>query len=471
MGEQPNGGNRPAPEEKPQPPLPPAPLSDPERGGSGLLGRLRAQPLRAAWAALIVIACLAFVGTAAWVVGLQAYGTYQWRRAQQANERGDFGEARRRLDVCRNLWPNSGQVHFQLARACRRTNDFDAAGQHLMQAHKLHWLQGPIDLEYLLMQAQSGAIRSVEKTLLDWLRQGHAEETLILEAVVKGYLQVNLLGDAYRWSSIWLERHPEDWQPYYLRGLALERAWMLSVATQAAENFSRALELKPDLIDARMRLAAVLVRDGRCQEALLHLQLYREQHPDDPTAVAAVARCLRVEGKIEEAQRLLDANLSPNPLSESERGVKFNGDLCLVRGQLQLDQDRPKESLTWLLRPETLALNNVEVHHTLAQTYRRLGMTPEAEKHEALNRRLETDFRRLEEVAQKSLTDPKNVSLRHEAGVILLRHGQHQDAARWLLSALQDDPQHKPTHQALADLYTKMDAPILAAEHRRRAEE
>jgi len=420
-------------------------------------GSLRSRPTVTV---LLLIGCLALIGTVGYLVAVQVYGGQRWRQARQAVERDDLRAGREHLEACLEIWPTSAEVHFQLARLCRRAGDFDAARDHLKKADDLDWVRDLVDLEYLLSRAQSGAIRAVEETLLTRLRQGHAEERLILEALVKGYLQVNLLSDAFHWATVWLERHPDDWQPYYLRGLSLERAWMLNVAANASEDYKRALDRKPELTDARLRLGEILVRENRYHDALTHLEIYRRHDPDDPAVVAATARCLRALGRGDEARELLDAWLP------SHAG---HGTVCLIRGQLELDRDELDPACEWLFRPETLALSSIEAHQILGQVYRRLGRQAEAQEREELGRRLDEDVRRLHELTTQSLTNPKDLFVRIEAGTILLRQGQDQDAARWLLSALQEDPNHKPTHQALAELYAKMGDHRRARDHRRKA--
>jgi Tfp pilus assembly protein PilF len=54
----------------------------------------------------------------------------------------------------------------------------------------------------------------------------------------------------------------------------------------------------------------------------------------------------------------------------------------------------------------------------------------------------------------------------HEVAMIALRAGLPKEAHRWLLNALQVDPDHLPTHQALAAFYRTTDNPILASRHR-----
>jgi Tfp pilus assembly protein PilF len=64
---------------------------------------------------------------------------------------------------------------------------------------------------------------------------------------------------------------------------------------------------------------------------------------------------------------------------------------------------------------------------------------------------------------------PSDPAPRHEAGVILFRNGQEQEGLRWLASALQQDPNHRPTHELLVEYFEKHGQPEKAAQHRRLA--
>ena len=54
----------------------------------------------------------------------------------------------------------------------------------------------------------------------------------------------------------------------------------------------------------------------------------------------------------------------------------------------------------------------------------------------------------------------------HEVALIVLRAGRPREALRWMLNALQLDPEHVPTHRLLAAYYREAGNPILAARHR-----
>jgi Tfp pilus assembly protein PilF len=63
--------------------------------------------------------------------------------------------------------------------------------------------------------------------------------------------------------------------------------------------------------------------------------------------------------------------------------------------------------------------------------------------------------------------NPRDPNLRYKAGRIFLDSRQDAEGLRWLSSALQEDPNHRPTHQLLADYYRKNGKTELAEEHQR----
>ena len=66
-------------------------------------------------------------------------------------------------------------------------------------------------------------------------------------------------------------------------------------------------------------------------------------------------------------------------------------------------------------------------------------------------------------------TNPDRVDLRYDVGTKLLEYGTAGEGVAWLQSVLQHQPDHQPTHKALAEYYEAHDAPALAARHRRQA--
>ena len=63
---------------------------------------------------------------------------------------------------------------------------------------------------------------------------------------------------------------------------------------------------------------------------------------------------------------------------------------------------------------------------------------------------IDKQLARLGDLTRQVSESPHDPKPRTEAGIIFLRSGQVQEGLRWLASALQVDPQHRETRQALA---------------------
>src|SRR5207237_9485348 len=61
---------------------------------------------------------------------------------------------------------------------------------------------------------------------------------------------------------------------------------------------------------------------------------------------------------------------------------------------------------------------------------------------------------------------PHDPALHHEMGTILLMMGKDKLALHWLHSALREDPEYRPAHEALADYYNRAGDAAQAARHR-----
>jgi hypothetical protein len=102
----------------------------------------------------------------------------------------------------------------------------------------------------------------------------------------------------------------------------------------------------------------------------------------------------------------------------------------------------------------------------MATALRLLDRAAEAEPYERRKREVERDLHRMDELIKASLANPRDVSLRYEAGATLVRLGQGGQAVRWFVSALLLDPGHQPTKKALADCIRQLGDPQLIAAYR-----
>jgi tetratricopeptide (TPR) repeat protein len=351
-----------------------------------------------------------------------------------------------------------------MARTCRRAGDFVRAREHLQEAERLHWPQGAIDLEHLLMQVQEfGARDRDEETLHHYvLSRQHQDEKLILEALVKGYLHTFYLAAALEWLDFWIKNYPDDYQPFLWRAQTHAK---LRRRDQAIADYRRVLELSPNQLEAHRGLAGLLQTTGQDYTAAAeHYQKYLDVHPNDPTALLGLARCQRGRQDLDGARQTLGRLPAMHP--ELDRAY-------LLAGIIEADQENYDKALEYLRRAEALSPNEPGIVFQLGLVLRQAGNHQQAELYERKHEQLDRELKELYEITTTLVSDPRNVELRYKAGAILLRVGQ-EEGVRWLLTVLQEDSKHRPTHEALADFYDRAADPQakrLAERHRRRAQE
>jgi tetratricopeptide (TPR) repeat protein len=361
-----------------------------------------------------------------------------WQQAQEAFAAQDYLRAQKHLEQCLELCPLDAEAHFLLARACRQIDDEAGWQTHLHQAALLQWSREEIQLETALMKAQSGDINSVQSLLLGYLDARHPEEVLIVEALVKGYLETFRLKDVLSWTGQWMERYPEDARPWVYRG----RAFYLSRSpSRAIPAYKQALQLNPDQAEAHLQLAGVLMVQSDFEQALPHFQACLRIRPDDPTAQVGASNCYYSLGRMKEARTTLDELFAKHPLNAAG---------FLVRAKLELAEEAPAEALKQLKQAEALAPHEIDITYTFISVLGKLGRYDEALKYQQKLRDLRQQLDVLENVRRKINRDPTNVALRHEAGMIALRLGQEKEAVNWFVSVLQIDPNHAPTRRQLS---------------------
>ena len=87
-----------------------------------------------------------------------------------------------------------------------------------------------------------------------------------------------------------------------------------------------------------------------------------------------------------------------------------------------------------------------------------------AENERAAQLRKEHD--QLVQLRSKIILDPGDLKSRFEVARWMLTHGHADEGLKWATEILRVDPRHVPTHQALADYYTKLGESGLANNHR-----
>jgi tetratricopeptide (TPR) repeat protein len=394
------------------------------------------------------------VAAVIWVRGVPYWeARTHWRAAHEAAEGRDFAAARDHLDHCLRYWPDDPAVHFARARVLRRGGQPEAADEALGHAARLGHPPAEVELERALGRTQSGDVRAAETIPAAAL--GPEDDRLVREALVAGLLHGHSLDRAYRVTDKWVADRPDDWQGRLWHARVLEQGLQLELA---ADAYAEAVRLRPGNAEAERGLGEVLYRLGRYADAAPHFEAVLRANPADPAARLGLAR----------AQR---GYLPPAAAAETLRPLTEAPDppaaVCLLAGQLALDQDRAEGAAGWLRRAVAAAPHDRDANLALAQALHRLGRADEATKFADTAEAIGRDHKRMEQITKAVAESPGDVELRYEAGVILSRLGQDAGAARWLVSALAINPGHRPTRDALAACADRLGDPRLAEYARR----
>jgi tetratricopeptide (TPR) repeat protein len=401
--------------------------------------------------------CFALLGVAGYLGSRNLWAAYHFRQAGRAIDRRDWSQARANLRLCLEVWPGSAATHFLAGRTARRADDYEDAVQHLDECERLGDRSKNLELERALLRAQQGDIAPVERQLVDLVEQNDPDAPLILEALIKGYVQTSRLPLALYCAAKWLRLQPDSVEALFWRGQFYEQ---LFSHDQALEDFRRVVELDPEHKAGRLHLAEQLVRHRLFDEALPHLQRLAAQDPGSAPVLLALARCQGALGHSEEAVALLDNLLRAQP-----RNVAA----LVERGKLALDADQLAEAESWARKAVEAAPRGRTAIYFLGQCLERRGRHEEAKIYSAQLKEIDAAWARYEQVMGKLTKTPLDPALRSEAGTLLMRVGKDEEGLRLLSALLRDAPEYGPAHQALADYYERTGNHSLAAHHRQRA--
>jgi predicted Zn-dependent protease len=387
--------------------------------------------------------------------GWYAWGEYHLRAAHKALERHELAVARSHLADYLKTWPNNAEVHLLAARTARRARDYDEAARLRSRYRQLGGGAEYLQLEWAMERVQRGELAGQENVLWALVNEENEDAPLALEALAQGYAHM------FRWNEAVdclnrLEKYwPNDAEVFLMRGWAQES---LRRSEPAASDFARALELKPDDIDAHLHLGEVLLSSNKAAEAVTHLERGRQARPNDLTVLRNLARCYVELQRDEDSEAILKQLKAVN-----DREVL----VPVLRGIGALNRDQLTEAENHLREALKLAPRDREANRCLMDCLQRQGRVKEAAVYAEHVREAETDQLRFSRMLDEIAEQPTNWPLRCEAAEILFRNGQAEDGVRMLKSVLRAMPHHAQANQALADYYSRSGDKALAEYHRR----
>ena len=378
--------------------------------------------------------------------------------AEAALQQRDLEAALVFLSRAEEKSPDNPEVQFLLARTARRGGDIDQMQTHLKKAAKLGYPAERLDREQKLALAQIGRLSEVEQQLPDLLVNAGEDGREICEAFVNGYLIAYRFQDALGLLEPWQAEYPEDPQPHFVRGLI-----QLNMRNEgeAIDAFEHALKLDANHKEARLNLALLLVTRHQYQQAMQHFRLLLERHPDDPDARCGLAECLIGEGHIDEGRSVLTELLESDPEFDKAR---------LTLGRLELDAGQAKDAVQILEPLVKSEPKNSEARFIYGSALQMDGQNVEAKHHLEYAAEARPALQRVRRLMEDLLTKPDDADLRFDIGSTLMKYDSPVDAAEWLRSVVDIQPNHAEAHRMLAEYYQSVGKNQLATHHQELAD-
>jgi len=371
--------------------------------------------------------------------------------AERAVKKDELAEALRHVNLCLKDWPDKADVHLLAARINRLLADYAKVEKHLAECKRIQGATKRIQLEWLLLRSRCGELSEVEPGLLRLLEQKHPESLLIREALADAYMRELRLWAAHACLQQWLEQEPDSIRALSWRGWVRER---FGDQEGAREDYHRVLKLTPGNSAIRLRLVQLLLGSKEVMEAQRHLRILLETCRKDVGVRLALAECRHLQGKGEEAEKLLDAILKEAPQ---------NSGACYQRGRLAAE---PAEREKWFHRAVKLDSNNVEARYALYLSLQQQGRKKEAATELQRFKKASGDDRKLKELLRKLERSPNDADQLTTVSEIFLRRHDEEMARPFLLRAVAADPRHRKAHDLLARYYESKRQPQEAAKHR-----
>lgn len=405
------------------------------------------------WKRLVVLlAALAGVVALAWP---HLRASYSYRTALRALEERDLAAAKPHLDRCLRTWPTSPRVQLLASQIARWAGLYEEADRRLDLFQELGGDKETVSLERLLLEVQQGRLSlGADYRIQELIDERHPRLNEILDIASQAYLKSYRLPSARYCLDAWVEREPENLMVRMRRGWVMERLFQTQ---EAEQEYQAALALHPESVEARLRLAQMLLLTNKPAEAVEHLEQLAQRDPTPPI-IAALAAGLRALGKAEQA---------PEYLNEAITRWPGETPLWVERGRVALDLRRPEDAERDLRQAASLSPEDYQVNYQLAQCLRRLGRVDEAEQFQRKAERIDADQKRMFELSEKLQARPYDPDLRSQIGQLMIRNGESREGVLWLESALRIDRSFVPAHKALAEHYESTRQTSRAAEHRR----
>jgi predicted Zn-dependent protease len=409
---------------------------------------------------LSIFLALAFsVGTTG--VVLFYWSAAKLRAAEHAIRNFRRDEAQVHLDKAfpiRKYWdPNA---HFLTARLARMNGKFDLAVDSLQRCQKLEGATARIQLEWVLIRALQGGIDEVEPGLWNCIQNDDPDSPFIFEVIAGMNMRALQFSRAATTLDRWVARDPNNAQAWEWRGWVLDK---LHLADEAEVSFTRSLALDPNREQARYWLVELYLSRFKVAEAKPLVEQLLRDNPQKVAILSAAGQFRFISGDADGAKELFARALEIDPKDQ---------DLMIRRAKLEMQTGNAAEAEKWLRRALALEEANSEVHYLLHQAIaEQPNREKDAETQLAIAMKYRTQAERFSRLIRELVPAyPQNANYASELGDILFDTKQDSKAIYWHLRALQANPNHIPSHTALAKYYERTGNTPEATKHRTQLE-
>lgn len=368
-----------------------------------------------------------------------------------------------RQDATARRWLNwqfwqfrsDARLHLWRSKLARRSGQFSDAFAELTAAKSIGADQSELDRELALIRIQT--LRFDEFQARDWgklISDPRDDEPEIAKAYVTWAIARFQFNDAGRILKVWEQDYPADPDPQFLAGTIFSG---MSNWEGAEACYRRALKLAPNRADIQFSLASTLKHLLKLDEAIFFHREFLRTQPHSPEAIAELAQALLSQGELGEANEVLTSGLKQLP---------DHLDLLQALGELRLAEGNAAEAIDPLQRVHAARPESANLASILANALQAAGRADEAKPLFAFVKEAHESRLSLKELTNQMIRNPSDVDVRFKLAEITGKYGSRAEAIRWFRNILHIDPDHLPTHRALAELFELTGDPIQAQQHR-----
>jgi tetratricopeptide (TPR) repeat protein len=363
-------------------------------------------------------------------------------RARHLVALGRFDEAKVPLKRWLEARPDSAEAVFLAARAAISLGLAEQGLQGLERSRSLGYDPRQVDREIALTLAGLGRHAEAEPTLRKLSAQAPATDAQIEETLARGYMATFQLRAATDAIERWLKADPDNPLPYLWRAEVGLRT--NATADQLHADYERALTLDAESKEARLGLAGQKLDRREYDVARTLYEQVLAKFPDDPEAVRGLGRALDGLGLADEAEQQLKraATLDPRsiqPLLDLARAAMRRGQadqaLAVLDQALAIDDSEP------------------ELHYQRSLALARLDRHAEAEAERQRTAQLRAEHAEIGKILSDLHAHPDDVQRKLDAARWLFSHNHPEEAIRWALVILADDPRQREANMLMADYY------------------